>query len=68
MGWLQILGAIGLVVGIHTPWIGQSAAIGLALLMLCGVGLRIKLKDSVWQTFPALAYMVINAYLALAIY
>lgn len=68
MGCLQIIGAIGLWAGIHTPWVGQLAASGLALLMLCGVGLRIKIKDSALQTLPALAYMSLNAYLALASY
>ncbi len=68
MGALQILGAIGLIVGLYTPWIGQFSAGGLALLMLCGVVVRIKIKDTVIQTLPAFAYMVLNAYLAFAAY
>ena len=68
VGSLQLLGAIGLLVGLHTPWIGHFSAGGLALLMLCGVGVRIKIKDSVLLTLPAFAYMVLNAYLAFAAY
>ena len=68
VGTLQLLGATGLLVGFHTPWIGQLASSGLALLMLCGVGVRIKIKDTALLTLPAFAYMVLNAYLALAVY
>lgn len=68
VGSLQLLGAIGLLVGLHTPWIGHFSAGGLALLMLCGVGVRIKIKDSVLLTLPAFAYMLLNAYLAFIAY
>lgn len=68
VGSLQLLGAMGLLVGLYTPWIGQLSAGGLALLMLCGVGVRIKIKDSVLQTLPAFAYMLLNAYLAFVAY
>ena len=61
VGTLQILGAIGLIGGFYTPWIGQFSAAGLALLMLCGVILRIKIKDTLVQTLPAFAYMLLNA-------
>ena len=68
IGVLQILGAAGLVVGFYIPWIGHFSAGGLAVMMLCGVGVRIKIKDTVFQTMPAFAYMVLNAYLAIAGY
>ena len=66
VGILQLLGAAGLLVGFSQPWAGQSAAGGLALLMLLGVGVRIKIKDTPSQTLPAFAYMVLNAYLGWA--
>ena len=50
------------------PWVGQLSAGGLAVMMLCGVGVRIKIKDTVAQTLPAFSYMVLNAYLAFAVY
>lgn len=68
IGVLQLLGSAGLLVGLHTAWIGQFSAGGLALMMLCGVGVRIKIKDTIPQTMPAFAYMVLNAYIALAAY
>lgn len=49
-------------------WVGQFSAAGLALMMLCGVVVRIKIKDTVMQTVPAFAYMVLNAYLAFSAY
>ncbi|MDC0550207.1 DoxX family protein [bacterium] len=68
VGILQLLGSIGLIVGFLIPWVGQSASSGLALLMLGGVGVRLKIKDSVLQTLPAIAYLVLSAYLAIAVY
>ena len=64
VGTLQALGAIGLLIGLYTPWVGQFSASGLAVMMLCGVGVRIKIKDTALQTLPAFAYMLLNAYLA----
>jgi len=68
VGILQLLGATGLLVGYSQPWAGQSAAGGLAVLMLLGVGVRIKIKDTPLQTLPAFAYMILNAYLCLTAY
>lgn len=68
VGILQLLGSVGLIVGFLIPWVGQSASSGLALLMLGGVGVRLKIKDSVLQTLPAIAYLVLSAYLAIAVY
>ena len=63
VGLLQLLGAVGLLVGLQQPWAGRIGSGGLAFLMLLGVGVRIKIKDSLVQTLPALAYMMLNAYL-----
>jgi DoxX-like family len=60
---LEILGALGLLVGIwYKPLLIFSAA-GLALLMLLGVIVRFNLKDSLWITIPALFYMCLNAFI-----
>jgi hypothetical protein len=45
---------------------GRAAAAGLALMMLVAVGVRIKIKDTLLQTVPALIYLALNAYLSLA--
>jgi hypothetical protein len=60
---LQLLGATGLIVGLKFNLILTIASLGLALLMFAGVIVRIKLKDSLWISLPALFYMVLNAYI-----
>lgn len=63
-GYLQLLGALGLLIGLYAPAIGLAAASGLSLQMLLGVGVRIKIKDSLLQALPASSFMLLNAYLA----
>lgn len=62
---LQFLGATGLLVGLKFNSILITASLGLALLMLCGFIVRIKLKDSIWISLPSLFYMVLNAFIFL---
>jgi hypothetical protein len=61
---LEILGAVGLLVGYwsYKPILILSSA-GLALLMLMGLIVRIKLKDSLWVSIPATFFMVLNAFI-----
>lgn len=66
IGVLQLGAALGLLAGLDQPWMGRAAAAGLALMMLVAVGVRIRIKDSLLQTIPALFYLVLNAYLCLA--
>lgn len=66
VGALQWVAALGLLAGLSQPWMGRSAAAGLALMMLVAVGVRIRIKDSLVQTLPALFYLLLNAYLCLA--
>ncbi len=66
VGGLQICAAIGLLAGLSQPWMGRAAAAGLALMMLVAVGVRIRIKDTLLQTIPALLYLALNAYLSLA--
>ena len=60
---LEIIGAIGLLVGLKIYFVLIISSFGLALLMLAGVIIRIKVKDGVWITLPAFFYMVLNAYI-----
>ena len=65
-GGLELLGGVGLLVGLKWPpalWLSSG---GLALLMLCGVSVRVSVGDSLLQTLPALALMLLNLYLLLA--
>ena len=59
---LEILGAVGLLVGLfYQPLLLLSSA-GLALLMFFGVLTRIKTKDSLLISTPALFFMFLNAF------
>jgi uncharacterized membrane protein YphA (DoxX/SURF4 family) len=60
---LEILGALGLLLGFKLRPILLISAGGLAILMLLGVAIRIKFNDSIWVTIPALFFMVLNAYI-----
>ena len=60
---LEILGATGLLVGLRVPFILSLAAAGLALLMLLGFGVRIKIKDGFWLSLPSFLFMLLNAYI-----
>ena len=63
-GNLQLLGATGLIVGIPIPAIGGLAAAGLSLQMACGLGVRVRIKDSWFRCLPAIIYMIICGWLA----
>ena len=57
----ELLGAVGLLVGLWIQIILLISAGGLALLMLLGVLVRIKVKDGLLKSLPALFFMIINA-------
>ena len=60
---LEFVGATGLLIGLlYNPIVLISSG-GLALLMLLGTIVRIRLKDSLWVSLPALFYMGLNAYI-----
>ena len=60
---LEITGALGLLIGLKFYFILLISSLGLALLMLIGFIVRIKLKDSIWVSLPAFFYMVLNTYI-----
>jgi uncharacterized membrane protein YphA (DoxX/SURF4 family) len=60
-GALEVLGGVGLLAGLLWPpalWISSG---GLALLMMLGVGVRVRMNDGLLQTLPALLLMLVNA-------
>ena len=63
---LEILGALGLLIGLYFKPILLISSGGLALLMLLGLIVRIKSKDSFWVSIPALFYMTLNIYILYA--
>ena len=62
---LEIAGALGLLAGLMINFILLISSGGLALLMFFGVLVRLKVKDSLWVSLPALFYLVINLYIFL---
>lgn len=60
---LELLGAIGLLMGLKFNLVLLISAGGLALLMFFGVAVRIKVRDTLWVTLPAIFFMSLNAYI-----
>lgn len=60
---LEIIGALGLLVGLKIYFVLIISSFGLALLMLAGIIIRIKVKDGIWITLPAFFYLVLNTYI-----
>ena len=60
---LELLGGFGLLIGLVSNLILLISSGGLALLMMLGFGVRLKIKDSFALTFPSLFFMVLNLYL-----
>lgn len=60
---LEIVGALGLLLGFKFQLLLLISAGGLALLMLLGVAIRIKYKDSLWVSLPATFFMLLNGYI-----
>jgi hypothetical protein len=58
---LELLGAIGLLIGLTNHPLLLFSSAGLATLMLLGVAVRIKMKDSIWVSLPAFFYMILNS-------
>ena len=63
---LELLGSFGLLIGLKVPLILLVSAGGLAILMFLGVIVRLKIKDSVLVTLPAIFFMILNAYIFFA--
>ena len=64
MGTLEVLGALGLIVGQLWPPLVPLSAGGLALMMFLGVATRVRVLDSLAQTLPALVLMCVNLFIA----
>ncbi len=60
---LEIFGSIGLLVGLFFNPILLISSGGLSTLMLIGLLVRIKSKDSLMISSPAIFYMILNAYI-----
>ena len=63
---LEFSGAAGLLVGLWFLPVMTVSSLGLALLMLSGLIVRRRSKDSWWISVPALFYLGLNAYICWA--
>jgi len=69
VGTLQLMGGAGLIAGYwFLPALGLVSAVGLSLLMVLGFGVRLKIHDGFWQSFPSMAYAILTLYLAFRFY
>lgn len=62
-GALEVLGALGLLVGYFLPPLVLAASAGLTLLMILGVATRARVGDSFVATLPALLLLLVNLYI-----
>lgn len=63
-GIMQLLGAIGLIIGLlNTGILAMLASGGLSLLMFLGVGVRIKINDPIADTLPASFFALLNFFI-----
>jgi uncharacterized membrane protein len=68
-GFFQLLGATGLIAGaLGYDTIGMAASAGLAILMLAGFYVRIKIKDDIYKSSPALIFMCLSLILCYKFY
>ena len=64
-GGLEVLGALGLLVGLLVRPLAALSAAGLALLMLLGVIARVRVRDPWMASAPAICLMLLNLFVAL---
>lgn len=60
---LEILGGLGLLVGLVFNFFLILSAGGLATMMLLGVGARLRVGDGLIAILPAVFFMILNAYI-----
>lgn len=62
-GFLKLILATFLIVGIFVPVLIKPAAIGMAVLMLGAIAMHIKVQDSFVKSFPAFGFLVLSLFL-----
>lgn len=68
-GYLQILGALGLIIGLYfSPLLLIASATGLCLLMLAGFMVRLKIRDNFIKASPSFTFAILNLGIALKAY
>jgi intracellular septation protein A len=64
-GVLEIAGALGLSVGFFYEPLRTLSAACLALLMVCGIIARARIKDTFLDMLPALILLIVNLFICL---
>jgi hypothetical protein len=62
-GVLEVLGAAGLAVGYVFPILVAPSAGGLAVLMVLGIAVRVRVRDTLLDTVPAVFLLLVNAFI-----
>ncbi len=62
-GFLELLGAVGLILGYFVPHLTVVAAGGLTLLMAAGVVVRHRCRDSLVDALPASVMLLMNLFI-----
>lgn len=65
-GVLELLGGVGMITGLWVSSILFISSGGLALLMMLGFGVRLKMKDGFWLSLPAFILMILNIFIFLS--
>ncbi len=60
VGFLKILLAVLLIIGIWVPVVVNPAAIGMALLMIGAIAMHIKVKDHLKKALPAFIMLILS--------
>jgi hypothetical protein len=66
-GYLQLFGALSLLAGIWVLPFAMLGSLGLSLLMFLGLIVRIRIRDSLLKSLPALGYALLNLLIFLII-
>jgi uncharacterized membrane protein YphA (DoxX/SURF4 family) len=61
LAWCQLLGGLGLLIGIMYPLMLSTASFLLTIMMLTAIFTRIKAKDKLLYTLPSVFYSILNA-------
>ena len=64
-GAIEVLGAVGLAAGYLVPELSVLSAGGLALLMLLGLAVRMRVRDPLLEMAPAAFLLLVNIFIAL---
>ena len=60
-GFFQSLGGLSLIIGVFIDQLAVIASTGLIILMILGVIVRLRIKDGLLKTMPAIFYAFLNA-------